>query len=61
MPGIKTKNKYTCADCKNHQCNCTCAGGKHTCDGRCSVDGKRIKCTIKICSNFVLDKLIRMC
>lgn len=61
MSGIKTKNKYTCADCKYHKCTCTCAGGKYGCDGHCSVDGKRSKCTIKICSNFILDKLIRMC
>ena len=61
MPGIKTKNKYTCADCLYHKCDCYCAGGKRACDGRCIWDKKSRKCTIKICSNFALDKYVSMC
>jgi len=61
MPGIKTINKYTCADCENHKCTLICKGGKRSCNGRCICDNRRWKCTRKICSNFVLDKLVSIC
>ena len=61
MPGIKTVNKYNCADCLFHKCDCAYKCGKNTCDGICIYSKNRYSCTRKICLNFVLDKLVRMC
>lgn len=61
MAGTKTKNKHTCADCLNHKCISTCTGHKTACDGHCTKHNKRIKCSKKICFDFILDKFVRMC
>lgn len=61
MAGIKTINKYTCADCKYHKCECVCKGGKRCCDGVCSYFNNIRSCPRKICLNFVLDKYVSMC
>lgn len=61
MAGVKTINEYTCADCKNHKCNFSCRYGKKSCSGECLKNKKKKSCSVKICSNFVLDKLVRMC
>lgn len=59
MTGVKTKNKYTCAECVSHKCTCTCAGGARHCDGNCHAVYERRKCNKKICSDFKLDKYFK--
>lgn len=61
MCGAKTKNKYTCADCKYHKCDCLCKNGEKYCNGFCIFKKRKRNCNTIKCSEFLLDNFFMMC